>query len=144
MVAFSIVSKAGSFAAGPHVTADLVLPASGACVEAAFPATPPATPSSVRKKTTLEVPRRRIHPLMSDQGRRHVQSERVRTLNLTRGQSGRCFAFCDSAESWCRARRGMTLDNAVLPDGPGLSSLPHARTTVLASASLAACRQLVP
>ena len=52
VVTFSVVGKAGSFAAGPHVNADVVLPASGACFEAAFPAMPPVTPSCVLKKTT--------------------------------------------------------------------------------------------
>jgi hypothetical protein len=56
VVAFSIVGKAGTFAAGPHVTADVVLLASEACFEVAFPATPPATPSCVlnKTKTTLK------------------------------------------------------------------------------------------
>jgi hypothetical protein len=56
VVTFSVTGKAGNFAAGPHVGADLVLPASGACFEAAFPAVPPATPSCVlnKKKTTLK------------------------------------------------------------------------------------------
>ena len=54
VVTFSITGKAGSFAAGPHVRADVLLPASGACFEAAFPATPPAAPSCVLKKTTLK------------------------------------------------------------------------------------------
>jgi hypothetical protein len=48
------VGKAGSFAAGPHVNADVGLPASGACFEAAFPAMPPVTPSCVLKNTTLK------------------------------------------------------------------------------------------
>ena len=52
VVTFSVVGKAGSFAAGPHVNADVGLPASGACFEAAFPAMPSVTPSCVLKKTT--------------------------------------------------------------------------------------------
>jgi hypothetical protein len=54
VVTFSVVGKAGSFAADPHVNGYVVLPASGACFEAAFPAMPPVTPSCLLKKTTLK------------------------------------------------------------------------------------------
>jgi hypothetical protein len=52
-VAFVVVGKRGSYAVSPGVVAGLAFPASGACFEARFPASPPATPSCVLAKTAL-------------------------------------------------------------------------------------------
>ena len=54
LVAFTIVGKGSSYAASPAVTADVVLPASGQCFQAAWPATPPAKPSCVLAGTSLK------------------------------------------------------------------------------------------
>jgi hypothetical protein len=54
LVTFAVIGKAGSYAAGPQVRADLLLPASVACVEATFPAVPPAKPSCKLKGNSLK------------------------------------------------------------------------------------------
>ena len=53
-VAFAITGKAGSYAAGPQVVAELLLPASETCVDAVFPAVRPATPSCKPTRTGLK------------------------------------------------------------------------------------------
>jgi hypothetical protein len=52
-VIFAVTGKAGSYAAGPQVRADLLLPAIASCVEATFPGVPPARPSCKVQKGSL-------------------------------------------------------------------------------------------
>ena len=54
LVAFTVTGKTGSYVAGTQVRADLLLPASAACVEATFPAVPPAKPSCKLQGSSLK------------------------------------------------------------------------------------------
>jgi hypothetical protein len=53
MVTLQITGRHGAYAVGPNVVAGITLPATGACFDARFPATPPARPSCTLAKHTL-------------------------------------------------------------------------------------------
>jgi PKD repeat protein len=53
VVTFAVTGKDGAYGLGTAAVASLVLPSTGACFEAGFPATPPAKPSCTVAKHTL-------------------------------------------------------------------------------------------